>query len=121
MSEEKAKAAQEEDTAVKEEEAEKAPEAKEGAGPANIRDRGAAQAALVGLWASWETFRGDPDANGFFGCSVCGVLKKAERALQNHVWSKADDDSGHPTSAVQELWYPEWKTRKQKKRFSWAS
>ena len=121
MSEEKTKAAQEEDTAVKEEEAEKAPEAKEGAGPANIRDRGAAQAALVGSWASWETFRGYPDANGFFGCSVCGVLKKAERDLQNHVWSKADDDSGHPTSAVQELWYPEWKTRKQKKRFSWAS
>ena len=110
----KAKAAQEEETAAKDEEAEKAPEAKEGAGLANIRDRGVAQAALVGSWASWGTFRRYPDANGFFGCSVCGVMKQAESALQNHVWAKAIDDERHPPSAVQELWYPEWRTGKQK-------
>ena len=68
----KANAAQEEETAAKEKEAEEAPEAQEGAGPANIRDRGAAP--------SWEAFRGDPDADGFFRCCVCGVKKQTKPA-----------------------------------------
>ena len=108
----KTNAAQEEETAAEEKEAEEAPEAQEGAWPANIRDRGAAP--------SWEAFRGDRDANGFFECYVCGVRKETESALHNHVWAKADVQ-GHPPSDVQERWYPGWtsgsaKTKKAKER-----
>ena len=100
---------------AEEKEAEEARKAQEGAGPANICDRGAAPS-----WAiyppSWEAFRGDPDANGFFQCSVCGVKKQDENALQNHVWAKANDDKGHPLEDVQERWYPEWKSGSAKQK-----
>ena len=108
-------AAQEEETAAKEKEAEEAPEAKEGAGPANIRDRGAAP-SWVKYPPSWEAFRGDPDADGFFKCCVCGVKKQTESALQNHVWAKASDVQGHPPLDVQEWWYPEWTSGSAKKK-----
>ena len=108
-------AAQEEETAAKEKEAEEATKAQEGAGPANICDRGAAPS-----WAtypqSWEAFRGDPDADGLFDCPVCGVKKQDENALQHHVWSKANDDKGHPPEDVQERWYPEWQSGSAKQK-----
>ena len=124
----RASAAQEEETAAKEKEAEEAkekeaeeaPEAQEGAGPANNRDCGAASA-----WAmypsSWEAFRGERDADGFFVCPVCAWKSKArgakhESALQQHVWSKASAGDGHPSERVQERWYPGWKTESANKK-----
>ena len=86
-----------------------------GAGPANICDRGAAPSLAI-YPQSWEAFRGDPNANGFFECYVCGVKKPTESALQNHVWAKASDGEGHPPLDVQERWYPKWTSRSAKEK-----
>ena len=109
---------------AKKTEAEEAPQAQEGSGLANNRDCGVASAR--GRYpSSWEAFRGEENADGFFACPLCGWKSKArgkqhERALQDHVWSKACAGDGHPPIAVQERWYPGWTTvSAKKKRGTW--